>query len=1046
MMERETLHFDFSHFQTAQPLTLNVAGRQIPLTAHDESTRKKARAAVPMLALIPDQHLTHHVEVDLPSDAVALTYVTTPRSENGVTFDAPLHLSVHVPRASREKARYGMNGGGVHPKLRQYGVTPESFAATVGAGDDPKIPDHIDTMRNAFDAAVATLFHHPQLINIAHQHAAVILEHITDALARSGDMQAAIFSLGDQWLTTTNVNPAVNPPWLHSKPDPSVVQAAQGALAQALVFVQNDPRLKGQQWRQRYGVTESAYHSSSSQPATPRKMAAFTTATAVDGDKWVAKSIGSTWGLDVDSENISFEQTSPGAGTLSFYCNNTKLRHLSAHVEYRDASGKVLEPPADFPPSKLPDDLRPLFEPEKTKRFVEIIPPSKVVFGVPAGSDWTKVSVPVWPEVHTVRMLWGGLGQGTYDRAVCAIGITATAVLDMAMPAFMLAAGGGMTDTSFVKNVLKDKNVLYQILLAGDSLVSSHGSAAISVAHNPGSALGNLSSKMAPLFLRPDGPLGRYVLANIAAWAALRCVPFIGIALWIVNAAAASSQLAQTIDAVLQSPFVYETDFSRSFDLAVELVPDHRSNLFPEYHDELEVKVVYDGEATLPIYRRAMDARPKSLPIIVRFKSIPAGGKLRVFATFRAANGWASGQGSSAWVEAHQDEGHERTISHLEITTNEIPLNKTSVYQHRSITGVNGSGNVDWIDAKGQPPQTTSTTMSRKLLKLCDLTLAQLPEMAGACWQAVGENLPPDDPASPPTNEALFVVQNVSVAEEPWKALAHAPAGFRVQPGIQYALTSTNDGEGLNFYIDSSNPKSAANNPAGGFHIRHVPLNSTNAQQAAFPMRNDESYGRFSIPMDRFALHPSGVMFAISNGSDKIFRVALSPIPLPDSYAPTEAQGAGTGQRDGLLSRPAGIAVAHDGRILVLEEGNHRVQAFDATLNPVKCFAVPGSTEKLPTMALATPPGTKMLDIAVEQAGYIYVLSEANGGETPNDYRLDLYDPSGKFLVSTFGVTAACITVDLFRTLYTLNYDSFVANGLLQPSISMWLPPPPPPS
>ena len=1043
-MERRALHFDFSHLTAPRDLRFHVAGREVALGAHDAATREAARAANPLLRLIPDRYLTHHAEVDLP-DAVALTWVTAQREAGAVVIDAPVHLAVHVPRASRVRARaVAANGSGVHPKLRRYGVTPEAFAEALGGMDNPAMPEHIDTMQDAFDAAVATIFHHPQLINLAHDHAAVILEHITDALSRSGDMQVAILTLGDQWLTTTNVNPAVNPPWLHSKPDPTVVSAAQGPLASALIATQNDPRLKGQQWNQQYGVTEHPYHSTSAQPARRLMADALPASVATEGDTWVAKTIGASWGLDIDSDNISYQQDSSGGnGKLTFACRNTKLRHLSAHVQYLDSAGTVLEPL--FPTSSLPGDLQKIFESDKTKKFVKVIPPTKVVFGVPIGSEWTKMTVPVWPGVHTVRMLWGGLGQGSYDRAVCPIGVTATAVLDMAMPAFTLAAGGAMTNTSFVRNVLMDPQVLYQILSAGEFLVSGDGAGAIEVAHNPGGALGDLSGRMAPLFLRPDGPLGRYVLANIAVNMALRFIPFVGIALAIVNAAAAASQLAQTIDAVVQSPFVYETEFSRSFDLTVELLPDHRSNLFPEYHDQLEVKVVYDSNATLPIYRRALDARPKSLPIYVKFLSIPAGGNLRVFATFRAANGWASGQGASNWTPAHEDGSQARFIPNIEITTNEIPLNSTSVHQHRSKTGVNASGQVDWIEAVGQPPATTVATMAPSLLKLCDLTVAQLPEMAGYCWQASGEQLPPDDPSSPPTNEALFVVQNVSVAEQPWSALSKAPVGFRVQSGIQYDLTTTNDGEGANFYIDSSNPKCDPTNPDGGFHIRRVALSSSNPQPV-FPLRGDGSYGRFSLPMDRFALHSSGTMFAISTGSDKIFRVELAPIPLPDRYAPTEAQGAGSGQRDGHLSRPAGIAVAHDGRILVLEEGNRRVQAFDVTLNPVKCFVVPGSTEKLATMALVTPPGSKMLDLAVESAGYIYVLSAANGGAAPEDYRLDLYDPGGKFLVSTFGVTAACIAVDLFRTLYTLNYESFVANGLLQPSISMWLPPPPPPS
>jgi hypothetical protein len=41
-------------------------------------------------------------------------------------------------------------------------------------------------------------------------------------------------------------------------------------------------------------------------------------------------------------------------------------------------------------------------------------------------------------------------------------------------------------------------------------------------------------------------------------------------------------------------------------------------------------------------------------------------------------------------------------------------------------------------------------------------------------------------------------------------------------------------------------------------------------------------------------------------------------------------------------------------------------------------------------------------------------------------------------------VTAARITVDLLRSMYTLNYEIILsAGGRPEPSVSMWLPPPP---
>jgi hypothetical protein len=41
------------------------------------------------------------------------------------------------------------------------------------------------------------------------------------------------------------------------------------------------------------------------------------------------------------------------------------------------------------------------------------------------------------------------------------------------------------------------------------------------------------------------------------------------------------------------------------------------------------------------------------------------------------------------------------------------------------------------------------------------------------------------------------------------------------------------------------------------------------------------------------------------------------------------------------------------------------------------------------------------------------------------DYRLDVYDPQGNFLTRTTGVAAARMTVDTFRNVYTLNYESW---------------------
>jgi hypothetical protein len=134
------------------------------------------------------------------------------------------------------------------------------------------------------------------------------------------------------------------------------------------------------------------------------------------------------------------------------------------------------------------------------------------------------------------------------------------------------------------------------------------------------------------------------------------------------------------------------------------------------------------------------------------------------------------------------------------------------------------------------------------------------------------------------------------------------------------------------------------------------------------------------------------------------------------------------------LTRPS------QGAILVLEQGNRRLQAFDPSANPVLHFR--GQTAS--TLALEDEgPGVTYLDLGTEAAGYLYVLSYVNNGRTVADYRLDLYDPEGpdgQSLSRTTGVAAARLAVDTFRNVYTLNYAAVATAPQPEPSVSQWVP------
>jgi hypothetical protein len=98
----------------------------------------------------------------------------------------------------------------------------------------------------------------------------------------------------------------------------------------------------------------------------------------------------------------------------------------------------------------------------------------------------------------------------------------------------------------------------------------------------------------------------------------------------------------------------------------------------------------------------------------------------------------------------------------------------------------------------------------------------------------------------------------------------------------------------------------------------------------------------------------------------------------------------------------------------------------------------------------ANRANTTFLDLAVESKGFIYVLSYISDGSQPIDYYLDLYDPTGNYLstvpdsnktTTPQNIVAGKITVDKFRNLYSLNYET-IANPPAgpEPSLSHWEP------
>jgi hypothetical protein len=88
-----------------------------------------------------------------------------------------------------------------------------------------------------------------------------------------------------------------------------------------------------------------------------------------------------------------------------------------------------------------------------------------------------------------------------------------------------------------------------------------------------------------------------------------------------------------------------------------------------------------------------------------------------------------------------------------------------------------------------------------------------------------------------------------------------------------------------------------------------------------------------------------------------------------------------------------------------------------------------------------TGNGLTCLDLAVEAKGFIYVLYQ-QGLNNPT-IGLDIYNPDGSVLLvkPQTGINAAKLTVNNFRALFTLNFQTVLGPGQrTEPGISEWQP------
>jgi hypothetical protein len=218
-----------------------------------------------------------------------------------------------------------------------------------------------------------------------------------------------------------------------------------------------------------------------------------------------------------------------------------------------------------------------------------------------------------------------------------------------------------------------------------------------------------------------------------------------------------------------------------------------------------------------------------------------------------------------------------------------------------------------------------------------------------------------------------------------------------------------------------------------------VPMDDPSRQ---FDLSTGTSWGRFALLPTSLAIHSNGYVVAVNPANDTLQILQLPTSSSTDADAPWAWIPAGPGTAPGRLDAPALAAIRPDQTILVLEAGNQRIQAFSRGGHPVPAFPNSATPYWIPLVPHA-PSGTSTvyLSMSVDVANYTYVLSQLGNGFDASDFYLDVYTPTGTALFSQQGLVAGGLAVDLWRNVYTLNFQQIAGlGGRPEPSVSEYIP------
>ncbi len=950
-------HFSLLHLDEPQTLEVNMHGRSFPLNPHTTDTRNSFYQNHPVLsrlsasksleyshfAEIPDDHLhgpgprwlrvVRPTLLDAHLPEVVLMSQIIPPDRLQAFYNSPMWKERYTRRYGRHATRALLDAAkqyAVHfnGRLHALGITPPVSV------DDSQIEMLLATQElvDSLSTAAALVAHHPNLATTLPNTAAYILNtHILPDPAVNPDQYNAMQVLSDQIANTSSWSPVINCTdkngnlitagynlgtfkegqqlQTYSLAD-NVSSASAPATAGPQTTTSDDLQLQNQLWSPTPGT--SALQSAN----VTAKAVATSLTTNYPQFKWTVPYQTYTDGIKMPNGSLSVD----GQNNFSIDVYNIYSRTLYVAYELFDANGNSLGP----------------------RQLLGSITAVDNLLGIPLPYSPTNEAFNIG-QASEIKIYFGSMGRINWDQVtwddgnVTTRGALLTGAWQYGVPMLFVISGKVITSTKVMNKIVNNKalvkialEILNTIVGTGVDSIGSGSSFSSVVLAFANAALTFIAQKGMESF-------GEWIIEQVGEGELESSFGPVG---WIFKLVAAGldfEQIAITTGEVLASDALTIADIKRAIDVSLTLHPDPAHGEAGNPKTAVWPSVATSYVATLQcqsgtnfVLTGAMPSTTSNTPIPLLFANVPAGGNIRIFVGLYSANGWLAGSWQNNWIPAVSNQGTTLALGDENIKENLVPLGIDTQYVYKEKIAY---ANSEFSWENGTIPATTLTSLdcNNGLCELNDITVNNSAFQVGYAWRAANQHLHPDSPTAPISEEQLYVLQNLSVLAQPSSRLITTQIGLTQKPGIAYAesINTQNVIDETNFILDPRN---------GTMNLRKVTLNNSSTD---FGLGDPDllSWGAFPLDnLDALVVHPSNAVLACSFSNHKLMILPLPTAPITDKLAPQAQLVSGEGVREGLLKGPKALAVAPDGRILILESLNNRVQAFDIQGNAVPCF------------------------------------------------------------------------------------------------------------